>query len=69
MAMLDLLLGLYEGGVAMETDGVLGCVVWVCQEVMSTCQGWRHTSKGTREELGESSYCVLATTYIQPTSF
>ncbi len=51
MAMLDLLLGLYKGAVAMDTDGVLACVVWACQEVMMTCQGWRHRSKESRETL------------------
>ena len=56
MAMLDLLLGLYEDSVAMDTEGILACVVWVCREVMSTCQGWRHTSRGSRDELG---MCVL----------
>ncbi|XP_064385444.1 nucleoporin NUP188-like isoform X2 [Halichondria panicea] len=68
MAMLDLLLGLYEDSVAMDTEGVLACVVWVCREVMSTCQGWRHTSRGSRDELAHQLLVLCHTILKTPTS-
>ena len=62
MGMLDLLISLCEGGGAVEAGSVLACVVWVCEEVMATCQGWRHRTRSGTEELGEGrervSVCV-----------
>ena len=57
MGMLDLLIGLCEGGGVVEVGSVLACVVWVCEEVMATCQGWRHRTRSGKEELGKKVVC------------
>lgn len=67
MAILDLLLALYKGNVAMDTDSVLACVVWMCEEVMVTCEGWRHRYKGSRECLSMLTFCESVCCVTPPT--
>lgn len=52
MAMTELLLSMFESTIAMETNSLLASVVYLMQEVFSSCHKWRYQTSGGRFELG-----------------